>query len=131
MNNTKYKQFEKYQVSPKIKRSENTITKNDSISGKNSSGIHEAFFQKINPNQKKLVYYHPTKQNKYSKNMKGTRNAQGKFCTSLNKDFYNKDHFIFKPYRLEESTSYEDCYNRTDVNQKSIALNSQSKMITN
>ena len=127
MKNTKYKQFEKYQISPKIKRSENKINKNDSISGSKSSGIHEAFFQKMNPKQSTLVYYHPTKQNKYSKTMNGSHKAQGKLCTSLNKDFYNKDYFIFRPYRLEVSTSYEDCYNRTDVNQKLIPLNSQTR----
>ena len=127
MNNTKYKQFEKYQISPKIKRSENKILKTDSISGSKSFGIHEAFFQKINTNQTPLVYYQPTKHNKYSKTMNSTHKAQSKLCTSLNKDYFSRGNFILRPQRLEESISYEDCYNRTNINPKLSSLNCQSR----
>ena len=127
MNKTKYKQFESYQISPKVKRSENKIINNDSISGSKSFGVHKSFFQKINSNQSPLVYYQPTKQNKYSKNLNGTYKAQSKLCTSLNKDIFNRDQFILRPHRIEESISYEDCYNRTSVNPKLIVLNSQSR----
>ena len=127
MKNTKYRQFEKYQISPKIKLSENRIIKDGSISCSKSSGIHEAFFQKINPKQNTLVYYQPSKQSKFAKTMKGIQKTQNKLCTSLNKDFFGRNHFILKPHRLEESISYEDCYNRTNVNPKLMAMNPQSR----
>lgn len=127
MNNTKYKQFEKYQISPKIKRSENKILKTESISNSKSFGIHEAFFQKINPKQTTLKYYQPTKQNKYPKTINFTNKAKSKLCTSLNKDIFNRDNFILKSQRPAESISYEDCYNRTNINPKLMAFNSQSR----
>ena len=125
MNNSKYMHFERYQISPKTKRSENKIITNDSISGSKSFGIHEAFFHKINQKQTTLVYYQPTKHNKYPKAMNGIHKAQNKFCTSLNKDFFNREHFFLRPQRTEVSISSEDHYNRTSINPKLTGLNFQ------
>ena len=126
-DNSKSRIIEKYKLHPPVKYSESRLLSYNSISGNMSLEVKAAsFFQKIQTKPIPSVYYQPTKTNKNSKNSEENFNLRStKYYTSLNKEYFKKDYLI-DPNKQNESVSYEDIINRTNINLRPFALNSQS-----
>ena len=126
-SNSKNRLFEKYKIHPPNKDSESRLLNYNSISGNISLEVKAAsFFQKIQTKPIPSVYYQPTKINKNSKNLTDNNLRPTKYYTSLNKEYFKKDYHMIQPNKQDESITYEDIINRTNINLRPFALNSQS-----
>ena len=126
--NSKNRILEKYKINPPNKFSESKLLNYNSISGNISLEVKAAsFFQKIQTKPIPSVYYQPTKTNKNSKNLTENFNFRPtKYFTSLNKEYFKRDSYMDQPNKQNESITYEDAINRTNINIRPFALNSQS-----
>ena len=126
--NSKNRILEKYKINPPNKFSESRLLNYNSISGNISLEAKAAsFFQKIQTKPIPSVYYQPTKANKNSKNLTENFNIRTtKYYTSLNKEYFKRDYYMIQQNKQNESITYEDTINRTNINIRPFALNSQS-----
>ena len=126
-SNPKNRIFEKYKIHPPNKFSESKLLNYNSISGNISLEVKAAsFFQKIQTKPIPSVYYQPTKTNN-SKNLSNNFHLRPtKYYTSLNKEYFKRDYYVIQPNKQDESISYEDTINRTNINLRPFVLNSQS-----
>ena len=126
--NSKNRILEKYKINPPNKFSESRLLNYNSISGNISLEAKAAsFFQKIQTKPIPSVYYQPTKANKNSKNLTENFNIRPtKYYTSLNKEYFKRDYYMIQQNKQNESITYEDTINRTNINIRPFALNSQS-----
>ena len=127
-DNSKNKIFEKYKIHPPAKYSESKLLDYNTISGNMTIEVKAAsFFQKIQTKPIPSVYYQPTKTNNNSKNLTENFNLRpAKYYTSLNKEYFKKEYYMIQPNKHDDSISYEDIINRTNINLRPFALNSQS-----
>ena len=127
-DNSKNKIYEKYKIYPPIKYSESKLLNYNSISDNMSVEVKAAsFFQKIQTKPIPSVYYQPTKTNKNSKSLAENFHLRpNKYFTSLNKEYFKREEYMVQSNKQDESVSYEDTINRTNINLRPFALNSQS-----